>query len=210
MPFNKEVKMEQFYEYQVRCIDELKPNPNNPNVHDEKNISELASSLKEWKFTNPILIDEKDEIIAGHGRWQAAKHIGYEHVPTITLSGLSEEQKIGYMIADNSLPHGSVWDEGLLIQNLEALEDMDFDVDLLALENVESLDLSMDLEELEDGHALDAGRELKESGTRLVIGEYSFPIDRDVYLKWQEEIREAGGFSRDEVLETIKARLKLC
>ncbi|WP_394239896.1 ParB/Srx family N-terminal domain-containing protein [Vibrio astriarenae] len=199
-----------FYEYSIKPIDQLKPNPDNPNIHDDKNIGELRASIQEWGFTNPILADEEDVIIAGHGRWQAAKEEGYTLAPTITLKGLSESQKRAYIIADNSLPFGSIWDEDKLEEELEKLEADGFDLSLLALDNIEDLDLDFTPPEFGDGHAKNPNEEFDQSDTKLVIGEYSFPVSRKEYLSWQEEIRKDAGFTREEVIEEMKVRLRIC
>lgn len=198
------------YEYEIRNIETIRANPNNPNTHNDKNISELRASMREWGFTNPILIDEEDEIIAGHGRFEAAKEEGFTQVPCIVLAGLTEDQKRAYMIADNTLPEGSIWDEDMLAQEIAHLEASGFDLDLLALDNLEGLEIEFSPPEIRDGHAADTEMKIKESDTKLVIGEYSFPIEREEYLRWQEDIRAEAGFSKDEVIEEIKLRLRLC
>lgn len=207
---NIETHTNNLYQYVIKDVEALKPCPTNPNIHDDKNISELKASMQEFGFTNPILIDESDEIIAGHGRWEAAKEMEYAEVPCVVLSGLTDIQKKAYMIADNSLPYGSVWDEEMLAQELEELELAGFDVDVLALDNIEDLDLSFEPPQINDGHAKDGEEKITESDTKLVIGEYSFPIAREEYLKWQEDIRAEAGFSKDDVISEIKLRLRLC
>ncbi|UPR31466.1 ParB N-terminal domain-containing protein [Vibrio crassostreae] len=200
-----------FYEHCIKSVHELTPYENNPNAHDDKNIEELSNSIKEFGFTNPLLIDESDKIFAGHGRWEAAKHIGMDHVPCIILSVLTETQKRAYVIADNTLPFGSVWDESLLQQELEALEAEGFDMDILALDNIEDLDfLDFEQSPLTDGHAKDSNETITESDTKLVIGEYSFPIERSEYLNWQDDIRAEAGFSKESVIAEIKQRLRIC
>lgn len=210
----KSTKNEQshdFYLYCVKSVQDLSPYDNNPNAHDDKNIEELAASIKEFGFTNPILIDESDKIFAGHGRWEAAKHIGMERVPCIVLSGLTETQKRAYVIADNTLPFGSVWDESMLQSELEALEAEGFDMDILALDKIDDLDfLDFNPASLEDGHANDSNETITESDTKLVIGEYSFPIERREYLNWQDDIRAEAGFGKEDVIAEIKQRLRIC
>ncbi|ENC6723370.1 ParB/Srx family N-terminal domain-containing protein [Vibrio harveyi] len=198
------------YNYAIRDVNEIKPSPNNANIHDDKNIAELRASMREWGFTNPLLIDEHDMLIAGHGRLEAAKEEGYERLPCIVLEGLTEDQKRAYMIADNTLPEGSVWDEDMLAQEIASLEAAGFDLELLALDNLSDLELEFSPPELRDGHDSDSDLKIKESDTKLVIGEYSFPIEREDYLRWQEDIRAEAGFSKDEVIEEIKLRLRLC
>ena len=109
----------------------LIPYVNNSRTHSDEQVKQVASSIKEFGFTNPILIDEKDGIIAGHGRLLAAQLLDMESVPTIRLVGLSEAQAKAYVIADNKLALNSGWDDALLKVEIETLKDLDFDTDLL-------------------------------------------------------------------------------
>ena len=109
----------------------LIPYANNSRTHSEKQIQQVAASIKEFGFTNPILIDEDNGIIAGHGRLQAAQLLGMDTVPTISLKGFTEAQKKAYVIADNKLALNSGWDDELLKIEIEALSDFDFDLDIL-------------------------------------------------------------------------------
>ncbi len=112
-------------------IDELVPYDNNPRTHSAVQIERLVNSLKEFGFTNPILVDDDCNVIAGHGRLEAAKIVGLKTVPTITLSHLSEDQRRAYVIADNQLALNSGWDDDLLQSELQALGDAGFDLSLL-------------------------------------------------------------------------------
>jgi len=109
----------------------LIPYANNSRTHSEKQVQQVAASIKEFGFTNPILIDEDNGIIAGHGRLQAAQLLGMDTVPTISLKGFTEAQKKAYVIADNKLALNSGWDDELLKIEIEALSDFDFDLDIL-------------------------------------------------------------------------------
>ena len=114
-------------------VSQLKPYENNPRVHNEIQIQRLVNSLKEFGFTNPLLIDDLGNVIAGHGRLMAAEKIGLESVPTITLAHLTDEQRKAYVIADNQLAMNSSWDDDLLQTELKALDDAGFDLSLLGL-----------------------------------------------------------------------------
>ena len=107
------------------------PYVNNPREHPEEQITHIASSIKEFGFTNPILVDETSSVIAGHGRLMAAKKLGLEEIPTITLSGLTEAQRKAYVIADNQMGLTSEWDDDLLKLTLQELSDMEFNLQLL-------------------------------------------------------------------------------
>lgn len=109
----------------------LKPYDKNPRTHSATQVDRLVDSLKEFGFTNPILIDEKFNVIAGHGRLEAAKTLNLETVPTITLAHLTPEQRRAYVIADNQLALNAAWDDDLLQSELNALGELDYDLTLL-------------------------------------------------------------------------------
>ena len=111
-------------------INELKPYENNSRTHDESQIKQICESIKEYGWTNPVLIDEKGMIIAGHGRVEAAKKLDIKEVPCIVLSGLTEAQKKAYVIADNKMALNAGWNEELLKTELENLKELDFDLEL--------------------------------------------------------------------------------
>ena len=204
----KNEKSEKVHEYILMPINELIANENNPNIHSAKNIEELSKSITEWGFTNPILIDEENEIVAGHGRWEAAKLLNIEIVPCIVLKGLTKTQRRAYVIADNALPYGSVWDDELLKSEIEALDLEDFDLDLVGIDYL-SLD-DFDPDALSDGHVSDPDGDVEKSGTKLQIGEYSVKIPREIYLQWHDDIRGEVGFEKSDVIDEITKRLGLC
>lgn len=107
---------------------ELKAYEKNSRTHGKKQIDQVVASIKEFGFTNPLLVDEGNTLIAGHGRLLAAKKIGMEEVPCVRLSHLSEAQKKAYVIADNKIALNSGWDEDLLKSELDELDSLGFDV----------------------------------------------------------------------------------
>jgi len=109
-------------------IDELIPYVNNARTHDDKQIGQLASSIKEFGFNNPILIDKDNGIIAGHGRLLAGKKLGLKEVPTIMLEHLTEAQRKAFILADNRIAMNSGWDLELLSLELKNLDDLDVDL----------------------------------------------------------------------------------
>ena len=111
-------------------INELKPYENNSRTHDESQIKQICESIKEYGWTNPVLIDEKGMIIAGHGRVEGGKKLDIKEVPCIVLSGLTEAQKKAYVIADNKMALNAGWNEELLKTELENLKELDFDLEL--------------------------------------------------------------------------------
>ena len=122
-------------ELEAVSVDELIPYVNNSRTHSDEQVTQIASSIKEFGFTNPILIDESKSIIAGHGRLMAAKKLGIDNVPCITLEGLSEAQKKAYVIADNQLALNAGWDLDALKIELDHLTEVDFDIDLLGFDD---------------------------------------------------------------------------
>lgn len=123
------------YPYYKKSINDLIPYANNSRTHSDEQVNQIASSIKEFGFTNPVLIDEQGGLIAGHGRVMAAKKLNLDEVPCIELKGLTEAQKKAYIIADNQLPLNAGWDFDMLKLELEALNEMEFDIDLLGFDD---------------------------------------------------------------------------
>ena len=113
-----------------RRADELVPYDQNARTHSKRQIEQIATSMQEFGFTNPILIDSDDRIIAGHGRVDAAKLLGFESVPTICLDHMTEAQRRAYIIADNRLAENAGWDENVLALELQYLLDADIEFDI--------------------------------------------------------------------------------
>lgn len=122
-------------------IDLLIPYAKNSRTHSAEQLSQIAASIVEFGWTNPILVDGANGIIAGHGRVLAAKQLGFTEVPVVELSHLTETQKRAYIIADNKLALNAGWDEELLRLELCDLQDSDFDVLLLGFGDDELADL---------------------------------------------------------------------
>jgi DNA modification methylase len=118
-------------------IERLIPWAKNPRTHSDAQVAQIAASIEEFGFNNPILVDTKAGIIAGRGRLLAAQKLGLEEVPVIVLDHLSEAQKRAYIIADNQLALNAGWNEDLLREELAALQKESFDVTLLGFEDEE-------------------------------------------------------------------------
>jgi len=123
------------YEHVTKNVTDLIPYANNSRTHSDEQVTQIASSIKEFGFTNPVLIDEQGGLIAGHGRIIAAKKLNLEEVPCIILTGLTEAQKKAYIIADNQLPLNACWDLDILKLEIESLKELDFDIDLLGFDD---------------------------------------------------------------------------
>jgi DNA modification methylase len=128
-------------------VDELIPYDKNPRTHSAEQISQIAASIAQFGFLNPILVDTAAGIIAGHGRLQAAKQLGLAQVPVVVLDHLTETQKRAYVIADNKLALNAGWDNDLLRDEMNALAEEDFDLDLLGFDGAELDDIMFSDEE---------------------------------------------------------------
>jgi ParB-like chromosome segregation protein Spo0J len=128
---------------EYRPLDSLVPYSRNPRTHSEEQISQIAASIREFGFTNPILIDSNQRVIAGHGRLAAAKEIGMETVPCIDLSHMTEEQRRAYIIADNKIALNGGWNEDLLRVELTALKELGSNLELTGFDAMELADIMM-------------------------------------------------------------------
>lgn len=113
-----------------RPVSGLLPNLRNPRTHSAAQLRQIANSIRQFGFTNPILIDEADRVLAGHGRLEAARTLGMESVPTIRLADMTAAQKRAYVIADNRIAERAGWDEKLLALELQYLTELDIDFDV--------------------------------------------------------------------------------
>ena len=130
-------------------VESLIPYARNSRTHSDEQVAQVAASIKEFGFTNPVLVDQDGMIIAGHGRTLAAQRLQMKEVPCLRLSHLSEAQKRAYVIADNKLALNAGWDDELLAVELRDLKDSDFDLSLTGFGDDELADLLA--EALEEG-----------------------------------------------------------
>jgi DNA modification methylase len=125
------------------AVTQLTPYRNNARTHSRKQLRQIAASIRQFGFTNPVLVDGAGQIIAGHGRVEAAKLLGLTEVPTLRLSHLSEADKRAYILADNRLAEKAGWDRAILAIELQALIDLDFQVEITGFETSE-IDIILD------------------------------------------------------------------
>jgi DNA modification methylase len=137
----------------------LKPYARNARRHSKKQIKQIADSIERFGFTNPVLIADDGEIIAGHGRVAAAKLIGMERVPTLRLSHLTEAERRAYVLADNKLALNAGWDQELLAIELQALVDLNFEVELTGFSLAE-IDMTLDAARDADPNGAEAPEDL--------------------------------------------------
>jgi DNA modification methylase len=137
----------------------LRPYSRNARTHSRKQVKQIAASIERFGFTNPVLVSDEGEIIAGHGRVEAAKLLGMKSVPTLALSHLSDAERRAYVIADNKLALNAGWDKEILAIELQALVDLDFDVELTGFSLAE-IDFVLDEAGDADPDAVDAADDL--------------------------------------------------
>ena len=182
----------------------LKPYENNPRQHSEAQLDRLVRSIREFGFTNPILIDDDCNVIAGHGRLLAAELMGLARVPTITLGHLTADQRRAYVIADNQLALNSTWDDDVLQAELQALGEAGFDLTLLGWGDDlptfgEDIDLSA-LDDLED----DPTAELADGVMKAIQIEFR-PEDYEEAKALVEAARKRGDYVGMKLIEALAA-----
>ena len=119
-------------------ISDLLPYANNAREHTDEQVAQVAASIKEFGWTNPLIV-HNGTVVAGHARLAAARKLGMEEVPVIDRSDMSEAQWKAYVLADNQLAQNATWNEGLLTFELDALAELDFDLDLLGFDDLDAL-----------------------------------------------------------------------
>lgn len=126
-----------FPPYKAAKVADLIPYARNSRAHSDAQVAQIAASIREFGFTNPVLVDGANGVIAGHGRILAARKLGMDTVPVIELAHLSEAQKRAYVIADNKLALNAGWDDEMLRIEISELTDAGFDVSLLGFSDEE-------------------------------------------------------------------------
>lgn len=174
-------------EIKVKSVKDLIPYARNSRTHDDSQVAQICGSIKEFGFTNPILVDNDNSIIAGHGRLLAAQKLGLKEVPTINLGYLNEHQKKAYVIADNKLAMNAGWDVDLLKLEIDELNDIEFDVELLGFTNDELKNILADkneglvdedhVPELQDEHITKKGDVWLLGKHRLMCGDATIITD---------------------------------
>ena len=182
----------------------LKPYENNPRQHSEAQLDRLVRSIKEFGFTNPILIDDDCNVIAGHGRLLAAELMGLAQVPTITLGHLTAEQRRAYVIADNQLARNSTWDDDVLQAELQALGEAGFDLTLLGWgDDLPTFGEDIDLSALDDMDD-DPTAELADGVMKAIQIEFR-PEDYEEAKALVEAARKRGEYVGMKLIEALAA-----
>ena len=171
----------------------------NARTHSRKQVRQIADSIQRFGFTNPVLISDTGEIIAGHGRVMAAKELGLSAVPTLRLSHLSAEERRAYVLADNKLALNAGWDIEILAIELQALVDMDFDVTLTGFSLAE-IDLTLD-------HARDASVTASDPAADAIPEPPINPVTRagDLWMLGRHRLLCGDARSKDDVAKLVGA-----
>ena len=181
------------YRHEYRKTSDLIPYAMNSRTHSDEQVSQIAASLREFGFTNPVLIDEKCGVIAGHGRIQAAKKIGLDEVPCIVIEGLTEAQKKAYVISDNSIALNSGWNLENLRLEIESLKEMDFDIDLIGFDDEFLSSLTFDHDsEVEMPVLADGDKEPFQQKTFTLHDEQASIVDDAVTLARSNPLVDTG------------------
>lgn len=171
----------------------------NSRTHSDEQVEQLVNSIREFGFTNPVLIDEKNELIAGHGRLAAAEILEMDKVPAIRLSNLSEKQKKAYRIADNKLALNAGWDMQLLAEEVKELMDDDFDIDLLGFNDAELDEMLSDeqpQEEDDNSSPVVQIKYLAIDKERIPATDMEIALLLDVYCQYHDAHETHEGFVR--------------
>lgn len=190
-------------------IADLIPYVNNARTHTDEQVAQVAASIKEFGFTNPILIDGEDGIIAGHGRLAAARKLKIESIPCVELKGLSEAQKKAYVIADNQLALNSGWNLDLLQVEIEGLKDLDFDVDLLGFDAAFIDSINGISNGFEDGYVDVNNSDLEgDPSVAISVGQYRTTLSHEEYVsRIESSLRDSVGLNEQDIIEEIMRRL---
>lgn len=154
-------KIANFPPYKRARVADLVPYARNSRTHSDAQIAQIAASIREFGFTNPVLTDGDNGIIAGHGRVLAAQDLGMKDVPVIELSHLTDDQRKAYVLADNKLALNAGWDYDLLRTELAELDGAGFDLTLIGFSETELSSIACDVEEQESGSELSSGMEYR-------------------------------------------------
>lgn len=182
-------------------VDELIPYVNNPRENDDA-VDAVASSIKNFGFKVPIVIDSKNEIVNGHTRLKAAKKLGIENIPAIIADDLTPEQIKAFRLADNRVGELSVWDSDALAIELEELSNSDFDMSMYGFDSIES-DVDID-----DIFFDDEEQAEKDSAIYLTFGSKKAPINEETLNFLEKQYNDYENAETNEALDFVQWLLK--
>ena len=185
--------MENFPTIKKVSIDLLIPYARNSRTHDANQVDQIAASIKEFGFLNPIIIDGENGIVAGHGRVMAAKKLGVKELPCVDASHLSETQKRAYIIADNKLALNSGWDIEMLRVEFDELQESGFDLELTGFSMDEIGEIEFDNDcEIEMPTLKDGDKEPFQQKTFTLHDEQATIVDDAVTLARTNPLADTG------------------
>jgi len=194
---------------QLVAIDDLKPNPRNPNTHPARQIELLAKNIRYFGWRHPITVSKRSGlIVAGHGRLAAAHELGVQLVPVDYQDFISESDEMAVLIADNRLAELASIDLNSLEGIIDELKIEGFDTLLTGFDeaDLESLlqndDAPGDEETAED-------KELDKGDVTIALGLYRFKVSQEDYLNWIDSVKQDVGFDKEAVTKELRKRLKL-
>lgn len=189
----------------------LTPYARNARTHSPAQVAQLVASIREFGWTNPVLVDEAGGIIAGHGRVMAAQQLGIDPVPCIRLAHLTDVQRRAYVLADNQLAINAGWDEALLAQELAALDDSGYELSLTGISADDLEAYLADMVVIGAGRINDSTKRQtnnlgivgKGSNVGLTFGDLMVTIPREVYEAVSAAVTAHGGDARDALVSIL-------
>jgi DNA modification methylase len=191
------MSQEQTKKIEYIAINDLIPYVNNARVHSEEQILQIASSIKEFGFNNPVLIDKDNGIIAGHGRVYAARKLGLEEIPVIRIEHLSKAQKKAFIIADNKLALNAGWDNEMLALELGELGDAGFDLELTGFTD----------EEIKALMPVEVTEGLTDPDAAPAVQENSVTVPGDVWIMGKHRLMCGDSTSTDHLAHLTQGNL---
>lgn len=189
-------------------IDEIESYERNARTHSPEQVQQLVNSIQEFGFTNPVLIDNNNVLIAGHGRLVAAAEFGMTEVPAIQLQNLTDKQVKALRIADNQLALNASWDLDLLAAELSDLDADSFELDLLGFDDDFLAGLLPEDPTLPSEQSAEQPEQAEATEkVEVIIGPYKFAAKKTEWQKWETSIRAKVGLDVESVTAELKKRL---
>jgi ParB-like chromosome segregation protein Spo0J len=190
-------------------VDDLKPNPRNPNTHPARQIELLAKNIRYFGFRHPITVSKLSGfIVAGHGRLLAAKELGMQIVPVDYQDFASENDEMAVLVADNRLAELASLDLNSLESIINDLKVEGFDTLLTGFDEAD-LDSLLEGVEPGDNDSEDPDEDLEKGDVTIALGLYRFKVSQEDYLAWIDTVKQVVGFDKDSVTKELRNRLGL-
>lgn len=181
-------------------VEKIKPYENNSRTHSDEQIQQIVNSIMEFGFTNPVLVDENNVLLAGHGRLKAANFLSLDRVPTVRIEGLNEKQKKAYVIADNKIALNAGWDDEVLKKEIDKLANMGYDLNILGWEVLPDFEDNIDYSILEDADLAQDLNQMTDGVKRAIQIEFEsedYEEAAELIRFWRAEGAYVGGLLLD-------------